>query len=96
MNAHELEVFNKNVDIDNHNVEFLQNKTISNRNAIEFVYDYMQEADLWWMGLVFILVVYMLLFHLRVNQLEERIDDLEDIEDCRPELEPLLAKVTKV
>jgi len=96
MNAHELEVFNKNVDIDNHNVEFLQNKTISNRNAIEFVYEYMQEADLWWMGLVFILVVYMLLFHLRVNQLEERIDDLEDIEDCRPELEPLLAKATKV
>lgn len=96
MNAHQLEVFNKNVDIDNHNVEFLQNKTISNRNAIEFVYEYMQEADLWWMGLVFILVVYMLLFHLRVNQLEERIDELEDIEDCRPELEPLLAKATKV
>jgi len=96
MNAHELDVFNKNVDIDNHNVEFLQNKTISNRNAIEFVYEYMQEADLWWMGLVFILVIYMLLFHLRVNQLEERIDDLEDIEDCRPELEPLLSKVTKV
>jgi len=96
MNADQLKVFNENVDIDNHNVEFLQNKTISNRNAIEFVYDYMQEADLWWMGLVFILVVYMLLFHLRVNQLEERIDDLEDIEDCRPELEPLLAKVTKV
>ena len=96
MNAHQLEVFNKNVDIDNHNVEFLQNKTISNRNAIEFVYVYMQEADLWWMGLVFILVVYMLLFHLRVNQLEERIDELEDIEDCRPELEPLLAKATKV
>ena len=96
MNAHQLEVFNKNVDIDNHNVEFLQNKTISNRNAIEFVYEYMQEADLWWMGLVFILVVYMLLFHLRVNQLEERIDELEDIEDCRPELEQLLAKATKV
>ena len=96
MNADQLKVFNENVDIDNHNVEFLQNKTISNRNAIEFVYDYMQEADLWWMGLVFILVVYMLLFHLRVNQLEERIDDLEDIEDCRPELEPLLSKVTKV
>ena len=96
MNSDQLKVFNENVEIDNHNVEFLQNKTISNRNAIEFVYEYMQEADLWWMGLVFILVIYMLLFHLRVNQLEERIDDLEDIEDCRPELEPLLAKVTKV
>ena len=96
MNAEQLKVFNENVDIDNHNVELLQNKTISNRNAIEFVYEYMQEADLWWMGLVFILVVYMLLFHIRVNQLEQRIDDLEDIEDCRPELEPLLAKATKV
>jgi hypothetical protein len=96
MNSNELKVFNQNVDIDNHNVEFLQNKTIANRNAIEFVYEYMQEADVWWMGLVFILVVYMLLFHHRVNQLEERIDDLEDIEDCRPELEPLLSKVAKV
>ena len=86
MNAEQLKVFNENVDIDNHNVELLQNKTISNRNAIEFVYEYMQEADLWWMGLVFILVVYMLLFHIRVNQLEQRIDDLEDIEDCRPEI----------
>lgn len=96
MNAHELEVFNSNVDIDNHNVEILENKTISNRNAIEFVFEYVQEADFWWMVMVLILLIYMFLINLRINNMEQRIEELEEIEDCRPELEPLIAKVTKV
>ena len=92
MNAHELEVFNSNVDIDNHNVEILENKTISNRNAIEFVFEYVQEADFWWMVILVILLIYMFLINLRINNMEQRVEELEEIEDCRPELEPLIAK----
>ena len=81
MNAHELEVFNSNVDIDNHNVEILENKTISNRNAIEFVFEYVQEADFWWMVILVILLIYMFLINLRINNMEQRVEELEEIED---------------
>lgn len=96
MNPHELEVFNSNVDINNHNVELLENNTISNRNSIDFVFEYVQEADFWWMIMVLILLLYMFLINLRLNNMEQRIDELEETEDYRPELEPLIAKATKV
>lgn len=96
MNQEQLRIFNENVKIDNHNVELLENSTIANKNAIQFVFDYVQEADFWWMVVVFALVFYVVLSNVRMNQLEERIEELEYAEDCRPEMEPLLAKATKV
>tara|TARA_B100000925_G_C21997226_1_gene469511 strand:- start:693 stop:983 length:291 start_codon:yes stop_codon:yes gene_type:complete len=96
MNQEQLRIFNENVKIDNHNIEVLENSTIANRNAIQFVFDYVQQADFWWMVVVFAIMLYVVLSNIRVNQLEERIQELEDAEDCRPELQPLLAKATKV
>ena len=45
MNQEQLRIFNENVKIDNHNIEVLENSTIANRNAIQFVFDYVQQAD---------------------------------------------------
>lgn len=95
MNKEQVELFNHNVYIDNHNTALLENATRTNRNAINYMFQFIQESDFWYSILLFILVLYVFLVHIRMNNFEERLNDLE--EERRPELEPLLpAKVTKV
>lgn len=93
MNSEQVEIFNENVRIENNNTVILTNITRDNRNAIIAVLDYVQNVDFWWLVILFIVFIYMLMISIRVNKLEDR---LEDIEERRPELEPLLAQSTKV
>ena len=93
MNQEQLEIFNENVRIENKNTEILTNNTMDNRNAIIAVFDYVQNVDFWWMVILFIVFIYMIMMNIRLNKLEDRV---EDIEERRPELEPLLAQPTKV
>ncbi len=93
MNADQLKVFNDNVVIDNNNVHILENATKANRNAIIAVFDYAQNADFWWMMILFVVLVYLFLVNYRISYLEQRVEELEE---RGPEMEPLLARPTKV
>lgn len=93
MNQEQVDIFNQNVRIDNNNTEMLTNITRENRNAIIAVLEYAQSMDFWWMIIILVVFIYIILVNQRISKLEDR---LEDIEERRPELEPLLAQPTKV
>ena len=88
MNSDEIDIFNHNVYVDNNNTEMLMNVSTINAINIQKITTYLD--DLIFLGgiWVFLLVIWSMLLSLAHSQLEKRVEDLED---NRPEKEPLLS-----
>ena len=88
MNSEQIDVFNHNVYIDNNNTEILVNVSAINAINIQRITTYLD--DLIFLGAiwVFLLVIWSMILSLAHSQLEKRVEDLED---NRPEKEPLLS-----
>lgn len=88
MNSDEIDIFNHNVYVDNNNTKLLLNVSTINAINIQRITTYLD--DLIFLGgiWVFLLVIWSMLLSLAHSQLEKRVEDLED---NRPEKEPLLS-----
>lgn len=88
MNSDEIDIFNHNVYVDNNNTKLLLNVSSINAINIQRITTYLD--DLIFLGgiWVFLLVIWSMLLSLAHSQLEKRVEDLED---NRPEKEPLLS-----
>lgn len=89
MNSEEGYLFDYNVMISNNNTLSMVNATNANTAHIVYLYDYLSWNGLWWAFILAFLSFCLLLIERRINDLEERVEYLEE---RLPEREPLLAK----
>ena len=88
MTPEEIELFNHNVEVENNNTKYMENITGILSERIDCILNYLDETSFVESLMIFSLVLLLIINFVFVQQLENRVTELEE---KRPEKEPLLS-----
>ena len=88
MSAEQIAELDYNIRVNHENTDILFNVTNSNTEVLGIITDLMRDVNFYYMVMVILISIGMYLMSRWVEKLEERITQLEE---SRPEKEPLLA-----
>lgn len=88
MSAEQIAELDYNIRVNHENTDILFNVTNSNTEVLGIITDLMRDVNFYYMVMIILMSIGMYLMSRWVEKLEERITQLEE---SRPEKEPLLA-----